>query len=69
MNELKDYTNAGFWQKLNTFARKRAGHNFVEKSRQRYYAAESPETPTWARGVILGALGGSCSLKNEAPQA
>ena len=55
MNEQKDYTNAGFWQKLNTFARK-AGHNLVEKSLQLYYAAESPDTPTWARGVIFGAL-------------
>ncbi len=55
MNEQKDYTNAGFWQKLNTFARK-AGHNLVEKSLQLYFAAESPDTPTWARGVVFGAL-------------
>ena len=51
----KNYSEAGFWQKLNTFARK-AGHNLVEKSLQLYYAAESPDTPTWARGVIFGAL-------------
>ena len=51
----KNYNEAGFWQKLNTFARK-AGHDLVEKSLQLYYAAESPDTPTWARGVIFGAL-------------
>ena len=51
----KNYSEAGFWQKLNTFARK-AGHDLVEKSLQLYYAAESPDTPTWARGVIFGAL-------------
>ena len=51
----KNYSEAGFWQKLNTFARK-AGHDLVEKSLQLYYAAESPETPTWARGVVFGAL-------------
>ena len=51
----KNYSEAGFWQKLNTFARK-AGHNLVEKSLQLYYAAESPDTPTWARGVVFGAL-------------
>ena len=51
----KNYSEAGFWQKLNTFARK-AGHNLVEKSLQLYFAAESPDTPTWARGVVFGAL-------------
>ena len=51
----KNYSEAGFWQKLNTFARK-AGHNLVEKSLQLYYAAESPDTPTWAKGVIYCAL-------------
>ena len=55
MNEQKDYTNAGFWQKLNTFARK-AGHDLVDKSLQLYAAAESPDTPKWAKGVIFAAL-------------
>ena len=51
----KNYSEASFWQKLNTFARK-AGREVVDKSLQLYYAAESPDTPTWARGVIFGAL-------------
>ena len=51
----KNYSEAGFWQKLNTFARK-AGHNLVEKSLQLFYAAESPDTPVWAKGVVMGAL-------------
>ena len=51
----KNYSEAGFWQKLNTFARK-AGHNLVEKSLQLFYAAESPDTPRWAKGVIYCAL-------------
>ena len=51
----KNYSEAGFWQKLNTFARK-AGHDLVEKSLQLYYAAESPDTPRWAKGVIYCAL-------------
>ena len=51
----KNYSDAGFWQKLNTFARK-AGRELVEKSLQLYYAAESPDTPTWARGVVFAAL-------------
>ena len=55
MDKQKDYTNAGFWQKLNTFARK-AGHDLVEKSLQLYFAAESPDTPAWAKGVVFGAL-------------
>ena len=51
----KNYSEAGFWQKLNTFARK-AGHDLVEKSLQLYFAAESPDTPTCAKGVVFGAL-------------
>ena len=51
----KNYSEAGFWQKINTFARK-AGCELVEKALQLYYAAESPDTPTWARGVVFGAL-------------
>ena len=51
----KNYSDAGFWQKLNTFARK-AGREVVDKSLQLYYAAESPDTPRWAKGVIYCAL-------------
>ena len=51
----KNYSEAGFWQKLNTLARK-AGHDLVEKSLQLYFAAESPDTPVWAKGVVMGAL-------------
>ena len=51
----KNYNEAGFFQKLNIFARI-AGHTLVEKALQLYYAAESPDTPTWARGVVFGAL-------------
>ena len=62
----KNYSEAGFWQKLNTFARK-AGHDLVEKSLQLYYAAESPDTPTWARGVVFGALAYFCAPIDAIP--
>ena len=52
----KNYSEAGFWQKLNIFARI-AGHTLVEKALQLYYAAESKDTPKWAKGVIYCALG------------
>ena len=51
----KNYSEAGFWQKLNTFARI-AGHTLVKQSLQLYYAAESKDTPKWAKGVVMGAL-------------
>lgn len=44
-----------FWQKLNRFAYK-AGHELVEKALWLYYASKRPETPIWARTVIVGAL-------------
>ena len=52
----KNYSEAGFWQKLNTFARK-AGHNLVEKSLQLYYAAESPDTPSLGKRCGLWRTG------------
>ena len=51
----KKYSEKSFWEKLNTFARK-AGYELVEKSLQLYYAAKSPDTPIWAKGVVMGAL-------------
>ena len=51
----KNYSETSFWEKLNTFAFQ-AGSSLVEKSLQLYYAAESPDTPTWAKGVVMGAL-------------
>lgn len=44
-----------FWQKLNRFSY-RAGREIVEKALWLFYAARRPETPVWARSVIVGAL-------------
>lgn len=49
------YTEAGFWDKLRRFARK-AGREVVEKALWLYYAYQRPDTPLWAKRVILGAL-------------
>ena len=49
------YSDADFWQKINACAKK-AGRKVVEKALQLYYAATSKETPTWAKGVVWGAL-------------
>jgi len=50
------YSEEGFWQKLGKFALV-AGKQVVEKALMLYYAARSPETPTWAKTTIYGALG------------
>jgi uncharacterized membrane protein YkvA (DUF1232 family) len=52
----KDYSEESFWEKLKNFALK-AGAEVVEKALWLFYAAQSPETPTWAKAVIYGALG------------
>ena len=52
----KEYSDAGFWDKLVRYARI-AGQEVIEKALQLYYAAEHPNTPTWAKTVIYGALG------------
>ena len=50
------YSDESFWDKLLRFS-KAAGAEVVERALQLYYAAHDPETPTWAKGVIYGALG------------
>jgi len=44
-----------FWNKLRRYA-KTAGRGVVEKALLFWYAFQKEETPTWAKGVILGAL-------------
>jgi uncharacterized membrane protein YkvA (DUF1232 family) len=52
----KDYSEASFWEKITNFAKK-AGKELIEKALQLYYAAQHPETPTWAVATIYSALG------------
>ena len=51
----KDYSKRSFWKKLDRHA-KTAGREVVEIALKLYYAAESPETPKWAKATIYGAL-------------
>lgn len=50
------YSDKGFWEKLVQFART-AGREVIEKALWLYYAAQSPQTPVWAKTVIYGTLG------------
>jgi uncharacterized membrane protein YkvA (DUF1232 family) len=52
----KDYSEDSFWEKIKKFA-KVAGSEVLEKALQLYYALQSPNTPIWAKTVIMGALG------------
>lgn len=50
------YSESSFHLKLTRYA-KVAGQEVVEKSLRLFYAAQSPDTPRWARTAIYGALG------------
>ena len=52
----KYYSQDSFWKKLLNFART-AGREVVENALSLYYTAQAPDTPTWAKTVITGALG------------
>lgn len=49
------YSEDNFWEKLRKFATQ-AGRQVVERALILYYAAERPETPTWAKMVIYSSL-------------
>lgn len=50
-----DYSEESFRDKLSRYG-KLAGFEVVEKALWLYYAAQSENTPAWARGIIFGAL-------------
>lgn len=50
------YSEGDFWAKLLNYAKK-AGLELVELVLQLYYAFQSPNTPAWAKAVIVAALG------------
>ncbi len=50
------YTETGFWAKLKKHAG-RLGKQGLEHALVLYYALQEPSVPTWAKAVIVGALG------------
>lgn len=52
----KAYSERSFWWKLGKYALV-AGRQVVEKALILYYCLRDPDTPLWAKGVIIGALG------------
>ena len=56
MGYEEEYSEASFWAKLAKFALA-AGRSLVEQALTLYYTLLDPETPKWAKGVIVSALG------------
>lgn len=52
----KNFSEEGFWDKAKKYAKK-AGLKVMEPALKMYYAAQDPDTPVWAKGIIYGALG------------
>lgn len=62
----KHYSRAHFWRKLLRYAR-RAGHEVVRRALELFYAAQSPDTPAWAKATIYAALGYFISMIDAIP--
>ena len=52
----KEFTEESFWNKTKNFA-KATGKTVLEPALKLYYSAQDPDTPTWAKTTIYGALG------------
>lgn len=52
----KEYSDDKFWDKVKKFAVK-AGKEVILKALTMYYTMQDKDTPKWAKGVIIGALG------------
>ena len=56
MGYEQEYSEESFWAKLSKFALS-AGRSLVEQALTLYFTLLNPETPKWAKGVIVSALG------------
>ena len=52
----KHYSNSGFWNKVKKVA-KFAGKNVIRPALILYYVMMRPETPAWAKAIVIAALG------------
>ncbi len=52
----QEYSESGLWDKMRRYSRQ-AGSAFAELALTLYYTAADPNTPAWAKTVIVGALG------------
>jgi uncharacterized membrane protein YkvA (DUF1232 family) len=52
----REFSDQSFWDKIKNFAVK-AGKEVIEKALTLYYCFMDGDTPAWAKGVILAALG------------
>ena len=50
------YNESDFWAKISKYARI-AGSRVLEPALKLFYAARDPDTPTWAKRTMYGALG------------
>jgi uncharacterized membrane protein YkvA (DUF1232 family) len=49
------FDDGSFWKKMKRISR-RAGRAVIEKVLVLYYCLQDPDTPAWAKRVIMGAL-------------
>jgi hypothetical protein len=61
------YSDESFWEKVKRFALK-AGKEVIEKALILYYSFSDKDTPVWAKGVLLAALGYFISSNQRAPR-
>ncbi len=52
----KLFSESSFWNKVKKYAIT-AGYEVIEKALILYYCLKDPDTPTWAKSVIIGTLG------------
>ena len=52
----KKYSEKGFWKKVMSVC-KAAGRKVIETALVLYYCLQDSDTPVWAKGVIIAALG------------
>lgn len=56
MDYARYFTDESFWNKVKRYAKK-AGRRILEPALVLYFCMQDDDTPAWAKGVIVSALG------------
>lgn len=64
----KEFSEEGFWDKVKKYAVK-AGKTVIIQALTMYHTMKDKDTPLWAKGVIVGALGYFICLVDAIPDA
>jgi uncharacterized membrane protein YkvA (DUF1232 family) len=67
-NYSKEFNEKSLWERMPEYAA-RIGRDMIGQALSMYYSLQDADTPAWAKGIIIGALGYLISPLDAIPDA